>query len=72
MIYYELEKNNRDDSGIAVKIGFKAVTTGKLRLQITGTHRENIGIYRQTKGMLCHTKTITFLKQIKPKKNKYL
>ena len=32
----ELEKINRDDSGIALIIGFKKAATGKLRLQITG------------------------------------
>ena len=32
----ELEKINRDDSGIALIIGFKKATTGKLRLRITG------------------------------------
>ena len=31
----ELEKINRDDSGIALIIGFKKATTGKLRLRIT-------------------------------------
>ena len=32
----KLEKTNRDDSGIALIIGFKKTTTGKLRLRITG------------------------------------
>ena len=32
----------------------------------------NIGIYCQTKGILCHSKTTTFLKQIKLKKPKCL
>ena len=32
----ELEKINRDDSGLAVVIGFEEATTTKLRLRITG------------------------------------
>ena len=32
----ELEKINRDDSGLEVVIGFKEVTTTKLRLRIMG------------------------------------
>ena len=32
----ELEKINRDDSDVAVIIGFKEATTGKLRLYIKG------------------------------------
>ena len=33
---YELEKLNRDDSGIAVDITFKEATAKKLRLRVTG------------------------------------
>ena len=32
----ELEKINRDDSGLAVIIGFKEAAAKKLRLRITG------------------------------------
>ena len=68
----ELEKINHDDSGLAVILGFSEATTKKLRLRITEFLRVNIGIYCQTTGISCHSKTTIFLNQIKLKKPKCL
>ena len=46
----KLEKINRDDSGVA--------------LNISNFLWQNIGIYYQTKVILCHTKIIIFHRQI--------
>ena len=46
----ELEKINRDDSGMALIIGFKKATTGKLTLRITGYSQGEYGYLLSNKG----------------------
>ena len=62
----KLEKINRDDSGLAVVIGFKEATTAKLRLRITAYLPGEYWHLLSNKGyILCHLEIKTFLKQIK-------
>ena len=59
----ELEKINRDDSGLAITTGLKEVTPKKLKLWIMGYSQGEFGIYYETKDTLCYTKITTYLKQ---------
>ena len=57
----ELEKINRDDSGLVVVIGFRDATAAKLRLRITG--------HSQGEYWYLLSKITIFLKRIKLKKS---
>ena len=74
----ELEKINRDDSGLAVTIGFKETATKKLRLRVTGYSQGEYWYLLSNKVLLknkvlkiilCHLKITIFRKQINLNKN---
>ena len=58
----ELEKINRDDSGIASIIGFKKATTGKLRLWITGYSQGEYWYLLSNKGYVMSFKNYNISK----------
>ena len=59
----ELKKLNRDDSGIDITVALKKAAAEKLRLTITGLSQAEHWYLLSSKGILCHTKTLTFQKQ---------
>ena len=52
----ELEKINRDDSGLAVIIGFKEAAAKKLRLRITGYSQSEYWYLLSNKGYILSLK----------------
>ena len=48
----ELEKTNRDDSGIALTISLKAAATKKLRFRITGFSQAEYWYFLSNKGYI--------------------
>ena len=58
----ELEKINRNDSGIALIIGFKKATTGKLRLRITGYSQGEYWYLLSNKGYVMSFKNYNISK----------
>ena len=58
----KLEKINRDDSGIALIIGFKKTTTGKLRLRITGYSQGEYWYLLSNKGYVMSFKNCNISK----------
>ena len=64
----ELEKINRDDSGIALNISLKEATSKKYDLELLVFLKQIIGTYCQIKVILCHIKIIIFQKQMNIKK----
>ena len=59
----ELEKINRDDSGIALNIKFKKAAAKKLRFRITGFSQSEYWYLLSNKRILCLIETIIFRKQ---------
>ena len=58
----KLEKINSDDSGLAVIIGFKEATTGKLRLRITGYAQGEYWYLLSNKGYIISFKNCNISK----------
>ena len=58
----ELEKINREDSGLAVVIGFKEATTAKLRLPITGYSQGEYWYLLSNKGYIMSFKNCNISK----------
>ena len=58
----KLEKINRDDSGIALIIGFKKTTTGKLTLRITGYSHGEYWYFLSNKGYVMSFKNYNISK----------
>ena len=58
----ELEKMNRDDSGLAVVIGFKEATTAKLRLWMTGYSQGEYWYLLSNKGYVMSLKNYNISK----------
>ena len=60
----ELEKINRDDSDLAVVIGFKEAVAKKLRLRIVGYSQGQYWHLLSNKGYIISFRTTIFRKQI--------
>ena len=58
----ELEKINRDDSSLAVTIGFKEAAAKKLRLQITGYSQGEYWYLLSNKGYIMSFKNYNISK----------
>ena len=58
----ELEKINRDDSGLAVMLGFSEATTKKLRLRITGYSQGEYWYLLSNKGYIMSFKNYNISK----------
>ena len=58
----ELEKINRDDSGLAVTIGFKEAATKKLRLRIIGYSQGEYWYLLSNKGYIMSFKNYNISK----------
>ena len=58
----ELEKINRDDSGLAVILGFKEATAKKLRLRITGYSQGEYWYLLSNKGYIMSFKNYNISK----------
>ena len=58
----ELEKINRDDSGLAVILGFKEATAKKLRLRVTGYSRGEQWYLLSNKGYIMSFKNYNISK----------